>query len=108
MVHNISKLGLSLASISRTPFPSLIHPTQDTIAHLAAIGEKIGFLIITEHPAPLPLLEEVCSSSQSFARHPEDIKVTYHKREQLVTPKTCRGYSADGEDVLSPTGLGGR
>eukprot|EP00543_Licmophora_paradoxa_P003618 CAMPEP_0202455598 /NCGR_PEP_ID=MMETSP1360-20130828/13085_1 /ASSEMBLY_ACC=CAM_ASM_000848 /TAXON_ID=515479 /ORGANISM="Licmophora paradoxa, Strain CCMP2313" /LENGTH=129 /DNA_ID=CAMNT_0049075207 /DNA_START=125 /DNA_END=511 /DNA_ORIENTATION=+ len=93
--------ALSLAKISHA---ELKQRSPETIAKLTHICETLGFFIITDHDIPHSVIRRSIDASRDFFGLSEEVKVKYHQNEQVVTPKTSRGYSAKGEEVLSSNG----
>lgn len=81
-----------------------MNPSEATVERLSNICGSIGFFVISDHPVPPTLIRRVASATQNFCALPEELKEKYGHENQVVTPKSCRGYDAteklgyDGHD----------
>ncbi|HAI69351.1 MAG TPA: isopenicillin N synthase family oxygenase [Gammaproteobacteria bacterium] len=59
-----------------------------------------GFLYLTDHGVPLPIISNAIKASRHFFELPENVKRQYGQEHQTVFPNTSRGYSPLGGETL--------
>lgn len=80
--------------LSRISWSEIVDPSENTVSRLTHICETIGFFVICGHPVPPTIIRRVSSATQKFCSLPEEFKERYGHENQMVTPKSCRGYTA--------------
>lgn len=79
--------------LPKIAWKDVLNPTYQLVTRLTKICEEIGFFIITDHPVPHELIEQVAERSRHFFSLPLEVKERYGHSKQITDPPNCRGYN---------------